>query len=59
VAPAQAIPRIGVRFVSPTVCYAFMQAVGLDNSHVVSCFRFKELGGLKIADALQRCPSHG
>jgi DNA-3-methyladenine glycosylase I len=35
----------GFRFVGPTVCYAFMQATGLVNDHVVSCFRYRELGG--------------
>jgi DNA-3-methyladenine glycosylase I len=35
----------GFRFVGPTVCYAFMQATGLVNDHVVSCFRFAESGG--------------
>lgn len=33
----------GFRFVGPTICYAFMQAVGLVNDHVIDCFRFKEL----------------
>jgi len=33
----------GFRFVGPTVCYAFMQAVGLVNDHTVDCFRFGEL----------------
>jgi DNA-3-methyladenine glycosylase I len=33
----------GFRFVGPTVCYAFMQATGLVNDHVVSCFRYTEL----------------
>ena len=33
----------GFRFVGPTVCYAFMQATGLANDHVVSCFRHREL----------------
>ena len=33
----------GFRFVGPTVCYAFIQAVGLVNDHVVDCFRFAEL----------------
>ena len=37
--------RRGFRFVGPTVCYAFMQATGLVNDHVVSCFRFGESGG--------------
>jgi DNA-3-methyladenine glycosylase I len=33
------LKRRGFRFVGPTVCYAFMQACGLVNDHVVSCFR--------------------
>ncbi len=33
----------GFRFVGPTVCYAFMQATGLVNDHVVSCFRYAEV----------------
>jgi len=35
--------RRGFRFVGPTICYAFMQAVGLVNDHVRSCFRYAEL----------------
>ena len=35
----------GFRFVGPTVCYAFMQACGLVQDHVTSCFRYRELGG--------------
>ena len=33
----------GFTFVGSTICYAFMQAVGLVNDHATSCFRFKEL----------------
>lgn len=33
----------GFRFVGPTIMYAFMQAVGLVNDHLVSCFRYREL----------------
>jgi DNA-3-methyladenine glycosylase I len=33
----------GFKFVGPTICYAFMQAVGMVNDHVVDCFRYKEL----------------
>jgi len=33
----------GANFVGPTICYAFMQATGLVNDHLVSCFRYKEL----------------
>jgi DNA-3-methyladenine glycosylase I len=39
------LKRRGFRFVGPTVCYAFMQATGLVNDHIVSCFRFGESGG--------------
>ena len=35
--------RRGFRFVGPTICYAHMQATGMVNDHVVSCFRYKEL----------------
>jgi DNA-3-methyladenine glycosylase I len=35
----------GFRFVGPTTMYAFMQAAGLVNDHVTSCFRWEELGG--------------
>jgi len=31
------------RFVGPTICYAFMQATGLVNDHLVSCHRFRQL----------------
>ena len=33
----------GFKFVGSTICYAFMQAVGLVNDHLVSCFRYAEL----------------
>jgi DNA-3-methyladenine glycosylase I len=33
----------GFRFVGTTICYAFMQAVGMVNDHVTSCFRYAEL----------------
>ena len=33
----------GFRFVGPTICYAFMQAVGMVNDHVTSCFRYKDI----------------
>jgi DNA-3-methyladenine glycosylase I len=37
------LKRRGFRFVGPTVCYAFMQACGLVNDHVVSCFRYRQV----------------
>jgi DNA-3-methyladenine glycosylase I len=42
-AMAKALKASGFRFVGPTVCYAFMQAAGLVNDHVVDCFRHAEL----------------
>ena len=38
------LKRRGFRFVGPTVCYAVMQAAGLVNDHVLSCFRYGEVG---------------
>jgi DNA-3-methyladenine glycosylase I len=38
--------RRGFKFVGSTICYAFMQAVGLVNDHTTSCYRFKQLAGL-------------
>jgi DNA-3-methyladenine glycosylase I len=40
------LKRRGFRFVGPTVCYAFMQAAGLVNDHVMSCFRHGEVSRL-------------
>lgn len=33
----------GFKFVGPTICYAFMQAVGMVNDHITECFRHKEV----------------
>ena len=33
----------GFRFVGSTICYAFMQATGMVNDHLVTCFRYREL----------------
>jgi len=33
----------GFRFVGPTICYAFMQAVGMVNDHTTKCFRYDEV----------------
>ena len=37
------LKRRGFRFVGTTICYAFMQATGMVNDHVVDCFRYREL----------------
>jgi DNA-3-methyladenine glycosylase I len=36
---SKALLKRGFRFVGPTICYSFMQAVGLVNDHTVGCFR--------------------
>ena len=37
------LKRRGFRFVGPTICYAFMQAVGMVNDHTIDCFRHSQL----------------
>lgn len=42
-AMSKELVRHGFRFVGPTICYAFMQSVGMVNDHLVSCFRYHEV----------------
>ncbi len=37
------LKRLGLNFVGSTICYAFMQSVGMVNDHVVGCFRHAEI----------------
>ena len=37
------LQRRGFRFVGSTICYAFMQATGMVNDHVVTCFRYRQV----------------
>jgi DNA-3-methyladenine glycosylase I len=37
------LKKRGFKFVGSTICYAFMQAVGMVNDHVVDCFRYREI----------------
>ncbi len=39
------LKRRGFRFVGPTICYAFMQATGMVNDHLIDCYRYREVGG--------------
>jgi DNA-3-methyladenine glycosylase I len=41
------LQKRGLRFVGSTICYAFMQAVGMVNDHVAECFRYKEIVSLR------------
>jgi DNA-3-methyladenine glycosylase I len=43
------LKKRGFKFIGPTICYAFMQAVGMVNDHVVDCFRYKELKNIRKA----------
>jgi DNA-3-methyladenine glycosylase I len=45
-AMSKELKRLGFRFVGPTICYAFMQATGRVNDHVLSCFRHDECAAL-------------
>jgi 3-methyladenine DNA glycosylase len=38
--------RYGFKFAGPTICYAFMQAVGMVNDHLIHCFRHKQISSL-------------
>ena len=37
------LKKRGFKFVGSTICYAFMQAIGMVNDHTIDCFRHKEL----------------
>ena len=39
---SKALAKRGFRFVGSTICYAYMQATGMVNDHLVSCFRYKQ-----------------
>jgi len=38
------LKKRGFRFVGTTICYAFMQAIGMVNDHAITCFRYREVG---------------
>ena len=42
-AMSAALKKRGFKFVGPTICYAFMQSVGMVNDHEISCFRYSQL----------------
>ncbi|PIQ96762.1 MAG: DNA-3-methyladenine glycosylase I [Nitrospinae bacterium CG11_big_fil_rev_8_21_14_0_20_56_8] len=44
-AMSQDLKRRGFKFAGSTICYAFMQAVGMVNDHAVNCFRYPQLTG--------------
>jgi DNA-3-methyladenine glycosylase I len=40
------LKKRGFNFVGPTICYAYMQATGMVNDHIVTCFRHKEVASI-------------
>ena len=53
VAMSKDLVKRGFTFVGPTVCYAFMQATGMVNDHLVSCFRYSEISAITGVKASQ------
>lgn len=47
----------GFQFVGPTICYAFMQAVGLVNDHTVDCFRYRQVSRVFKKGAVRARPT--
>jgi DNA-3-methyladenine glycosylase I len=48
------LKRRGFRFVGSTICYAYMQACGLVNAHVTTCFRYREVKRMGAAGGRAR-----
>jgi DNA-3-methyladenine glycosylase I len=48
------LQKRGFRFVGSTICYAFMQATGMVNDHLTSCFRYRLRGARSISRAIPR-----
>ncbi|CAB5079171.1 DNA-3-methyladenine glycosylase (EC [Olavius algarvensis associated proteobacterium Delta 3] len=46
-AMSRELKRRGFKFVGPTICYAFMQAVGMVNDHLTTCFRYRDVQDIR------------
>jgi len=55
------LKKRGFKFVGPTICYAFMQAVGMVNDHTTDCFRYEEIRhlGMPKRSHLSECMKRG
>lgn len=40
---SKSLKQKGFKFVGPTICYAYMQAVGMVNDHTIDCFRYQQI----------------
>ena len=52
IAMSKALKKLGMNFVGPTICYAFMQATGMVNDHETSCIRYQPCRELAESFAL-------
>ena len=43
---SKALKEKDLKFVGSTICYAFMQSVGMVNDHITTCYRYKEIDDL-------------
>ncbi|HEY6287044.1 MAG TPA: DNA-3-methyladenine glycosylase I [Ktedonobacteraceae bacterium] len=48
-AMSKELKKLGFTFVGSTICYAFMQAVGMVNDHTVNCFRWQEVKAFALS----------
>lgn len=58
-AMSKALLQHGFKFVGPTICYAFMQAVGMVNDHTTDCFRQPQVAMLSLSLSLSSSHSVG
>ncbi len=47
-AMSKGLKKLGFTFVGSTICYAFMQAVGMVNDHLVTCFRYRQVRTVSV-----------
>lgn len=44
---SKALKKRGFKFIGSTICYAYMQAIGMVNDHTIDCFRYNEIKNIK------------
>ena len=47
------LKKRGFNFVGPTICYAFMQAIGMVNDHTTDCFRYKQINSSRLTPNIE------
>ncbi len=50
-AMSKELKKLGFTFVGSTICYAFMQAVGMVNDHTIDCFRWQEVSDFALSNS--------